>query len=368
VLALADGEDPDARDELAANAAQRAGVRVVGVAFGTERGAPVPDGDAALQDARGKPVLTRRDATRLAALAAATDGASFAGDRWGDVDEAALLAALRRDAARGGGAMVERRVPATQVAPLAALAFALLVLELIGDPRVPLIRLRARRRGVAAALGVTLVLAATSLAADSASIAELEPQLRARPGDAALLVALGVARAERGHHEEAVLALRAAAIGARDPAVAAVAYFDLGVLEVQRRRFDAARDAFLDALSLRPDDEQARFNLEWTLRALRAEPPEPPPGGGESGDDPSDDETQREPAPGDEPDRATQDPADAPQPDDGAPARPRFAPTLGDDEVERWLSQIDDAATQALRAAAGSDDEPRASRQAAPAW
>jgi hypothetical protein len=107
---------------------------------------------------------------------------------------------------------------------------------------------------------------------------------------------------------------------------------------------------------------------EWTLRALRAEPPEPPPAGGESGDDPSDDETQREPAPGDEPDRATQDPADAPQPDDGAPARPRFAPTLGDDEVERWLSQIDDAATQALRAAAGSDDEPRASRQAAPAW
>ncbi len=64
-------------------------------------------------------------------------------------------------------------------------------------------------------------------------------------------------------------------MGARDPGDAAVAYYDLGVLEAQRRRFDAARDAFLDALALAPDDAQARFNLEWSLRALTQVPAPP---------------------------------------------------------------------------------------------
>ena len=66
-------------------------------------------------------MVSRRDRARLAALATATDGASFAGDRWGDVDENALLLALRRDAAQGPGEMVERRVPATQVEPASPL-------------------------------------------------------------------------------------------------------------------------------------------------------------------------------------------------------------------------------------------------------
>ncbi len=133
VLALADGEDADVRARAGASEALRAGARVVSVALGSEAGAEVPDGTAALHDRQGRPVVSRRDAGRLAALATATGGASFAGDRWGDVDERALLAALRRDAARAPGGTVERRVPATRVAPLAALAFALLILEWIGS-------------------------------------------------------------------------------------------------------------------------------------------------------------------------------------------------------------------------------------------
>jgi tetratricopeptide (TPR) repeat protein len=392
LVVLADGEDPIGAGDAGAAALARADTRLVAIALGLDTGALVPDGRAPLRDADGRPVRSQRDAARLARWAAASDGASFEADRWGEIDLARAAAEIRRDAGHGPDDTVLRRVPAVRTGPLAALALALLWLEWAGAgrrrpdaPRARGERLFARwtqrRARATAAFAVSVALAynvaragaqppgiALSPASAARAGAQLESELRARPGDSALLVALGVARAEAGDRDGAVHALRAAAVAARDPALAALAWYDLGVLAIDARVLERARDAFLDALALRPDDEQARFNLEWTLRALRAEPPEPPPAGGESGDDPSDDETQREPAPSDEPDRATQDPADAPQPDDGAPARPRFAPTLGDDEVERWLSRIDDAATQALRAAAGSDDEPRASRQAAPAW
>jgi Ca-activated chloride channel family protein len=370
LLALSDGEDPDARGELGANAAQRAGVRVVGVALGGDAGAAVPDGGSALQDAHGRPVLSRRDAARLAALAAATDGAFFAGDRWGDVDETALLAALRRDAARAGGVMVERRVPATQVVPLAALAFALLLFEGLGDPRPLLAWLRTRRRGVAALLLAATTLGAASLAADSDSVAALEAQLRERPGDAALLVALGVARAERGRHEEAALALRAAAIGARDPGDAAVAYYDLGVLEAQRHRFAAARDAFLDALALAPDDAQARFNLEWSLRALTEVPA--PPEQRRADDDAAESAERPEPKlpdptepPGARPGSTPESARPAAQSGDDARG---FAPELSPDRAQQWLDAVADDPGRALRAAARGDGDALPSRPGPPRW
>jgi Ca-activated chloride channel family protein len=367
VLALADGEDPVAQGDIGASAAQRAGVRVVGVALGSDAGAAIPDGGSPLQDARGRPVLSRRDATRLAALAAATGGASFAGDRWGDVDETALLAALRRDAAKTRGGTVERRVPATQVAPLAALAFALLLFELAGGARPLLVWLRARRSGVAAALLIALTLGVASLAADSDSIASLEAQLRERPGDPALLIALGVARAERGRHDEAALALRAAAIGASDADDAAVAHYDLGVLEAQRRRFGAARDAFLDALALAPDDTQARFNLEWSLRALTQMPA--PPEQRRAADDDAAESAER-------PDPKQPDPTEPPgarpggTPESQRPSAERgdekargFAPELSPDRAQQWLDAVADDPGRALRSAArGADGEvaPRA--------
>jgi hypothetical protein len=134
LLALADGEDAAARTPPGASDALRAGARVVSVALGSEAGAEVPDGTATLRDRRGRTVVSHRDAGRLAALATATGGACVVGDRWGDVDERAGPP-LRRDAALRQGGTVERASPATRVAPLAALAFALLILEWIGQPR-----------------------------------------------------------------------------------------------------------------------------------------------------------------------------------------------------------------------------------------
>ena len=375
LLALSDGEDPDPTGELGASAAQHAGARVVGVALGSDAGAGVPDGATMLNDSRGRPVVSRRDAPRLAALATATDGASFAGDRWGDVDEDALLDALHRDAARVPGETVERRVPATRVTPLAALAFALLLVEWIGGAPTLLAALQSRRRsGVAAGVAV-LSFAVAGIAAEGDTIARLEAQLRERPGDARLLVALGVARAEQGRDEEAAFALRAAAIGARDPGDAADAYYDLGVLETQRRRYGAARDAFLDALALAPEDREARFNLEFSLRAL-AEAPETP------AQRRADESAQQT---GERPEPKRPDPNQPPGPREGksptsAPELPKparaggtepgrdFAPELSPDRAQQWLDAVADDPGRALRAAARDAADPHVSRAEAARW
>ena len=311
LLLLSDGEAPVAagEDEGALAEAARAGVRVLAVSFGTPTGATVPDGSVPLRDAAGRVVISRPDPRRLAALVGTTGGELFASDAWGAIDADAVARAVRRDAPAAPGATRERRVPAVRVAPFAALAFLALAAELgapwrrrrgarsadaagahapaggAGAPRPPATPPPRTRTLRPAATGLLALVAAAwpAVAATpegddgppaAPPVPEVESALRARPGDPALLFQLGVARAGAGDHEGAARAFAAAALGARDPALAAVAYYDLGVTALARGELEEARDAFFDALALAPRDLRTRFNLEWTLRALAAQPPE----------------------------------------------------------------------------------------------
>jgi Ca-activated chloride channel family protein len=390
LVALSDGEDPAGGGDGTAAALARASVRLVAIALGNEDGASVPDaalglgGDGMLRDAQGRPVVSRRDAARLTRWASASDGASFVADRWGAVDLATVAAAVRRDAgrdaSRGAGAdeTVARRVPAVRTGLLAAIAFGLLWLEWTGLPGALARRHRParplRRGAVTAAcsalaallLGAAPEEKAAPAAPDPDAVPRLEAALREQPGDPALLVELGVARAEQGDDAGAVHALRAAALTARDPALAALAWYDLGVLALEGRELPDARDAFLEALALDPEDPEARFNLEWTLRALATEPPPPAPG--------RDDAEERQPPEPEEPPPGGADADDdeaaahASPPEPGTQAPPRFAPSLTEPEVERWLDEVQDAAGAALRAAAESGEERRLPRRQRVAW
>jgi Ca-activated chloride channel homolog len=375
VVALSDGEDPVAGRELGDEVARRAGARVVSVGLGSETGAAVPDSGVPLLDTAGRAVVSRRDAARLARLAEVTDGAFFAADRWGDVDLGAVAAAIRRDGGRAGageGELVPRRVAATHLVPLAVLAYALLWLEGL--------RRGATRRGLHGAL-LLLALGAvgagpyggatssetTSREAER-SAAALEARLREGPGDPRLLVELGVARAEAAHADEAARAFLAAALGAGEPELSALAYYDLGVLAVERRDLAAARDAFFDALALDPSDAQARFNLEWTLRALRAEPPKPPPAGEADSERAAGAESQ---ARNEQADRAPDRSRDAhPQPaapEGGDPAR-GFAPSLDAKEIAAWLDAVSDQANLPIQSAARGLHAPARPSDGLPQW
>lgn len=329
MLVLSDGEDPLGGDPSQGGAeAARAAVRVVGVAFGSQEGARVPDGDTWLRDRHGRDVLSRVDPAPLERLAEMTDGRAFRADRWGEVDTRAVLDAVRRDVSPLPGHAVEREVTAVRVAPFALLAFLILALEASG--------LRPRR-GLAAGLAV---LALTGAGAPQERA--LEARLHARPGDPRDLVRLGIARAERGRHAEARRAFAAAALRASDPRLAATAYHDLGVSALAAGDLEAARDAFLDALALDPARRRSTWNLEWTLSALREQPPR-------------EERPQPEPAPQAEASSEA-----------GQAAAPELEP-LSAEELRRWLDAARDDTRRGLRSSGGSGERPR-SRPRGPQW
>jgi Ca-activated chloride channel family protein len=347
VLALADGEDPKGRSDLAGGILRRTGARVIAVALGTEAGSTIPDRGAELRDRSGAVVVTRRRASRLDRVVEASGGVLFLANEWGRVDSHALLAELRRDARSVTGEPVVRRVAAVQVLPFAALAFFLLLVE--GLPRGR----RLGRSGAALALVALPLLAATSnTPADTEASADDDPRI---------LVWVGLDRLERGERDAAARAFEAAAITADDRTLAALAYYDLAVTELERGDLERARDALFDALALSPGDRQARFNLEWTLRALAAAAPPSPERALEGRVPPGPSDREEAPIP---PSSADADSgADAP-PRQGELRRQRRAPP---DEAtrERWMERVEDDLARALQAAATPKERVRG---AGPAW
>jgi len=270
IVVLSDGEFREGDRDLAASEAVAEQVRIVTAALGSEVGGQVRVGGRMLTDIAGRPVVSRRRIDRLDALAAATGGASFVGDPWGRFDFERAAAAIRRDAATTTGELIPRRVRAVHVAPLAALAFLLLLVEGLPRPR--------RLRGPAAIpfLLALLALAPTALDPGDSAAAGTDSRAIAAPDesqDARTLIDLGLADLERGRSEAAARAFLAATIYARNVEVAAVAHFDLGVASLGDGDLEGARDAFYDALAANPGDDEARFNLEWTLDALAQHPP-----------------------------------------------------------------------------------------------
>jgi len=336
LLVLSDGEDSGGASELPLAEAGRQQVRVLAAALGSEAGAMLPDHGASLLDASGLPVVSRRSLAPLERLAEATGGAVFRADASGALEIDRLAESLHREAGRAGE-LVVRRERVVQVLPLAALAFALLLLEGLPAPRAP-----RRLRGAAAATAL-LLLAAGPLAQDAA--------LR--------LQRAGLASLERGDIEGAKRAFQAAALATRETALAALAYYHLGVAHLAAGELEAARLDFFDALALDPEDAMARFDLEWTLAALaRRPPPSPPPA-------PANPEQELKlPRPAPEAPRQTE--------TEPAPGEPRKSepppPPLDAEERQRLLDRVPDDPSRALRLTARSGGGGTAARAEGPAW
>jgi Ca-activated chloride channel family protein len=341
VVVLSDGESPLERRALGMGAAIAADVRIIAIAIGTEAGGRIPDHGLPLRDEQGHVIVSQRHTQRLERLATATDGSVFSADAWGRIDAAELSNAVRRDAGNTPGTPIERRVRAVRVAPLAALAFGLMLIEALQPLRSRIRRKRSPVRRVALATAV-VAFAALGVAppAQNTTLNLLEARLRQHRGDLRLLFELGLARLERGRQEAAQRAFLAAALSTSDPELAALAYYNLGVAALEEGSYEVARDAFFDALALRPGDRRARFNLEWSLAAMSAKTHRPEA------------KSSRRLAAERElgaPRRREEEPEAT---EAGRPTETETSPlTLDQERRDRWLARIEDDPTAALRSA-----------------
>ncbi len=313
VILITDGEDHSGEALEAAAAAKLAGVRIFTIGIGRDEGAPIPaPGGGFRRDRSGEIVLSRLDEPTLQKIALDTGG-KYVRSVTGDVD-------LEQIYAQGIKATLEdqelgskrRQRWEERFQWLLAAALAALMLEtLISD------RPRGRRSGAGAGpvLAIAALLAAPPLAAQSAppATSSPDPDGRAlptsgdqprpdsnapatprfddpfeayeagawtqalegftdyqveRPEDPGVTFNLGSVHYRMRNYQEAEKAFAAAAVGA-DRQLREQALYNLGNTAFRQGKLQDAVELYKAALEIDPDDEDAKFNLEFVRDEIR---------------------------------------------------------------------------------------------------
>lgn len=349
LVLVSDGEDLEGEVEEAVRRAKEAGVVVHTVGVGTEKGEPVPDFDREgkpagfKKDEKGAVVVSHLNPATLEAIARGTGGRFFLLTP-ADTSLSALAAAIegmeQKSLAREYAYRGRERFQIPLAVGLTAITLGL------GLP--PPTRRRAPGRRFVAALGLALV-AGTARADTLAemtmkprrlteearkeyqrgnhpqALSALEAAAQLRPQDPQARFNLGAALYKNGKFEEAEAIYRALGQDATS-VLAPDARFNLGNSLFQKQDYKGAANAYRDALRLRPDDAEARRNLELALRALRQQ----------------EEEKKRQPQDKEQPgDGSKRDPRKADQqkpgpPPASPPPKPEGAKTKEEKEQERF--------------------------------
>lgn len=284
VLVLTDGADTGGRARVEAQRLAEAGVRLVFVGVGGEAPSPVFDGEGRpLFDARGERVAVAMDRAGLEDLARASGG-RFVG--LSDPGAFAALAAILEEHGAGAGSwrIVRRVGGAPAWLYLSAALFLGLGVVLRAPPLVPSSKAGKRnRRAASAALAVwlSLSLGACSRLGDGldtlranadfkrglvhdalAAYMEIGPEALGGVNAynlANAFYALGEAGPADGYYSLAA--------AASDSGLAAAAWHNRGVVHYDGGRYAEARDAFKEALKLRPSQLESARGYELALEA-----------------------------------------------------------------------------------------------------
>lgn len=301
VVLVSDGEalEDESAVTSAINRARSQGVVIHTVGVGTPAGAPIPEIDAGgfttgyKRDPDSDEIVISRLGERILERAAAATGGLYSrSDRAGATD--ALLGEIRgmeRSSSAGG----TREVPRPRHTWLIALALALVALDAILARRPPG---SARRAGtlptatLALLIGATLAFGIGDLEKGNRlyrqgryaeAVEAYRAALESGNDSPALHYNLGTALLRLGQHQEAEEHLRAA-LSTIDPDERERTLFNLGsrFLDAGRNAADpgardqmlsAAAESYRDALRLNPEDDDAKWNLELTLREQENPPP-----------------------------------------------------------------------------------------------
>jgi len=301
VILITDGEDHSGRATEAAQEAKIAGVRIFTIGIGRDEGAPIPDqGGGFRRDRRGEMVLSRLDEPTLQKVALETGG-RYVRSVTGDVDLEQIysqgIKAILEDQELGSK---RRQRWEERFQWSVALALVALMLE-------PLISIRKRQRhraatptsvpvlliGLLIASGVTAQQSGAPSPAASAEPQEMTPPLRIKdpykayeqglydqavegftdlqveyPEDPEVALNLGSAHYQMRNFEDADRTFARAALSS-DDLLRQEALYNLGNSSYRQGRLQEAVEFYKSALELNPDDEDAKFNLEFVRDEIR---------------------------------------------------------------------------------------------------
>jgi Ca-activated chloride channel homolog len=327
VLLISDGEAHEERAAVlaAADRARRAGVIVNTVGVGTTEGGTVPilDADGAVigntRDEFGEIVISRMDEALLREVADRTGGTYVHLD--GPAATARIIASLRGMERERGN---ETR---TVLADRFALFLALALLLLVADAAVAARLSWTPPRRLAAAGRIGLVAAVVALGTGfgpgdiergnshyragryAEAVEAYRSALRGGTADHALHYNLATALLQLGEYTEADYHFDQALLTV-EPALRQNTYYNLGnryLFDARQRNGEAAlelleraADAYRHALRLDPNDHEAKWNLELTLREQEEQAQSLPQAGGGQDDQDQDGPQgdQAEPDPG----------------------------------------------------------------------
>lgn len=284
MLLITDGEDNEHRGLEAARDAARQGVKIFVFGIGELSGGPVPAGGGQggfKKDKDGKLVLSKLDEKTLRDMASVTGGGyvrSVAGDL--DLDMLYFEGIKQKTEAQtlksGKIKIYEERFNVFVLA-----AFLLLLLEeLIDDKRRPVSKKRFGFLIVFAICSlITLFLPNSALAAGQQD--ELYHQGRYEeaekayakgdmdhPKDIRYRYNRGCAAFQNGQYKEASAAFSSVMKRAKDRKVRFKAVYNLGNTAFKQGDYASAASYYKQALTDHPNSEDARYNLELSLRAL----------------------------------------------------------------------------------------------------
>jgi Ca-activated chloride channel family protein len=315
VILITDGEDHSGEALSAAAEATAAGVRIFTIGIGRDEGAPIPDPRGGFRrDRSGEIVLSKLDEPTLQKIALDTGG-KYVRSVTGDVDLEQIysqgIKATLEDQELGSK---RRQRWEERFQWLLALALAALMLETLISDRTGVRAASAGSSGSTAALLLIILLTTTPVAAQPPSRPAGQPpgnpppapatvppteappsaapvrfddpfdaysagawgqalegftnQQVERPEDPEVAFNLGSVHYQMNNYEEADKAFSVAALSSL-PELRGEALYNLGNSAYRQGKLQEAVELYQSALEATPDDEDAKFNLEFVRDEIR---------------------------------------------------------------------------------------------------
>jgi Ca-activated chloride channel family protein len=377
VILITDGENTGSGDPLqAAEAAQKAGIKLFAIGVGAAEGVPIPaQGGGFKKDAAGQIILSRLDESLLSRMAVLSGGA-YVRSVAGDMDlEAIYHNQIKAEMEAAVTQSGRKQVWADRFQWPLALAVVLLLIA-HGVPPVRRLLL------VWAALGLLLQAPSIGRAGplqegyaafqqgdyEAALKHFVEAQLDA-PDDPTLLYNLGNAYYENGDYTAAGEHYRQA-LAKADPALKAKLLYNLGNVAYREGQLQDAITHYEAALKADPEDIQAKENIEFVKKQMQMQQQQQNQSQNDPKNQPQDDQQQPQAQPdqpqGEQsPQEQNQSPTEQQPPPPTDPSQPDKQPPPPEPEGEEG-DQEQQPQPQTAEAEAGEAQD-EAQRPAAPA-